>query len=370
MTLPSTSAKRARDVILSDYKTWEPWYHNFKLSVPANHWVYVDPDGEAIFPEPVAPEEPVLEQPPAPEISAISRPITRSTSASETDQQAAREAKYEEDLDRFYKKYEIYSFQSEQWEEFIDVEMELRGRILATVAQHKAVQLDAHLPVRKWLQTLIASTAPSLQTIQQPIRGDYRLLISEGYADWPTGGPSNWLDEWEDLISRADRCDVPFDDWLFDISTVWRSVPALKIFFDMVNIKIIQQKQGEYTTASVSAAIQRYWEQTVQSQTIERANTKPKSKKNRGRRGKPQRKHLARGSDSSERSAPPPMPRQPEERVETREDRDQMPCSYCGGTSHSISRCLFAPDEEDWITPDFLHAFNQGMRMGRSVGQL
>ena len=255
--------------------------------------MYIDPDGEAIYPEPVAPEKPVLEQPPTPEIPATSRRITRSTSASETDQQAAREAKYEKDLDWFYKEYEIYGFKKEHWWAFTDVEMELRCRIQATVAQNKAYQLDAHLPLRKWLQNLRASTAPSLQTIQRSIRGDYQLLMSEGFADWPTGGPSNWLDEWEDLISRAGRCNVPLEDWLFEISDVWRSVPALTYFFDIVYIKIREEKQGEYTTGSVSAAIRDHWEQTVQSQAIERANTKTKTEKKRRRRRKQQRKRRA-----------------------------------------------------------------------------
>ena len=59
------SAKASvKDILLSDQSTWDGWYENIKGSVPDYLWKYFDPDNDAIFPDPVAPVEPVMEPPP------------------------------------------------------------------------------------------------------------------------------------------------------------------------------------------------------------------------------------------------------------------------------------------------------------------
>lgn len=219
-----------------------------------------------------------------------------------------------------------------------------------------------------------ASTAPPLATIQRSIRIDYHRFMHEGLSDWPTGGPSKWLGKWEALISRAERYNVPLLDWLTDVSTVWRPVPALTGYFDTVERRVIEQKERKYTTASVSAAIQQNWEHIVQGRVVRRA--KPKTTrsgftaeevtlngeeadtpseatttKTTAKRGKKRRrnetdsqnpsagnppKRTSNGEEQSS-SATPDRPSRPNKKEGKRGDRS--PSSACGGKSHYFTRC-------------------------------
>ena len=52
---------RAKDIILIDQSTWEPWYQQIKGSVHNDFWAYFDPKGTDVCVKPVAPIEPILE---------------------------------------------------------------------------------------------------------------------------------------------------------------------------------------------------------------------------------------------------------------------------------------------------------------------
>ena len=233
------NTKVVKDVVLSNQSTWEPWFNNLKGSVPKHLWKFFDPEGTEVFLEPIAPVEPVLEPPPVAVPSQGSfGPSTRSTptlSSGETPAQlAAREGRYEKQLELFYKQHNIYSQRKREWDKISEAEIKLQDRVQSSVAQQKATQLDADLTVRQWLQALKASSAPSLATIQQSIWVDYQRFILNGYSEWPTGGPGNWIGKWEDLMNRARKYNVTIDAWLTDVSSVWRPVPALATYFDTV----------------------------------------------------------------------------------------------------------------------------------------
>lgn len=268
----------------------------------------------------------------------------------------------------------------------------LRDRIKVTVAQQKAAKLDADLPVRKWLQDLKASSALPLHMIRRSIRVDYQEFMSDGFVDWPTGGPSNWLGKWEDLISRAEKYNVPLEDWLTDVSTVWRPVPALRGYFDTVEHRVMEQKQGKYSTASVSAAIQQNWERIVQGQVVKRAKpkatrslfsteeatsnreeadssegTKTQTKKIGKRGGKGKRERREERSQRSQSRSPSPRPRSRSRsprphRAKKRGDR--QPCSACGGFSHSFATCfLVRGQEKDSIVEEARDRFTKNMKV-------
>ena len=56
------SAKSSvKDILFSDQSTWDRWYKNIKRSVPDYLWKYFNPDNDAIFVNPVAPVEPIME---------------------------------------------------------------------------------------------------------------------------------------------------------------------------------------------------------------------------------------------------------------------------------------------------------------------
>ena len=276
----TSTTKVVKDVILSNQSTWEPWFNNLKGSVPRHLWKFFDPEGTEVFLEPIAPVEPVLEPPPIPVPTlGSSGPSTRSTptlSNGETPAQlAARERRFEKQLELFYKQHNIYSQRKREWDKIIEVQIKLQDRIQSSVAQQKTTHLDADLTVRQWLQALKASVAPPLATIQQTVRVKYQRFILKGLSEWPAGGPGNWIAKWEDLMNRARKYNVIINAWLTDVSTVWRPVPALATYFDTVETRIIEQEAQRYTVASVSAAIQQHWEQVQQGSVVKR--TKPRT---------------------------------------------------------------------------------------------
>lgn len=143
------------------------------------------------------------------------------------------------------------------------------------MAQHKGFQLDTDLSVCQWLQALKASTAPPVETIKQSIRTGYQQFILIGYSDWPTGGLSNWVSKWEDLMHRAQKYSVTFDNWLDNVILIWKRVPALSNYFFTISTHIIQHKAYNYTVASVASNINRQWELEKQRDNVK--VSKPKT---------------------------------------------------------------------------------------------
>ena len=250
-----------KDVLLSDQSTWDGWYENIKGSVPDYLWKYFDPDGDAVFVEPIPPVEPVIEPPPVVPAS-FAGPSTRSTQppAETPEHQAGRESRYKENMDMYFKRHTIYRDVKKEWEYYHATQTKLRDKIQATVAKQKAAKLRAHLPVRTWLQDLKASSAPPEAITKRSISVEYHRFINIGLTEWPTGGPGAWLAKWEDLICRAEQFNVTLENWLTDVSSVWQRVPGVAGYFDEVERKVVQGKTDKYTSADISAAIQQYWE--------------------------------------------------------------------------------------------------------------
>ena len=240
----NTAAKAAKDLILSNPSTYHQWFANLRGAVPNHLWPYFDPEYDAMFVEPVPPIEPVNK--PVnnlPRVGAASgtraSAVSGSRAATETpEQQTAREAQYEKRMEPYFKRHTIYRDNLRQWEKYNECEAKLRERILGTVAQQKAAPLVPQNTVRKWLIDLKASTEPPKATVKQSIRVEYQRLMSVGFVEWPTGGPNNWLANWEDLVYRAKQYDEPLLNWLTDVSMVWQQVPDLNVYFKTVEIDI------------------------------------------------------------------------------------------------------------------------------------
>ena len=257
----SATPKVVKDVIFINQATWEPWFNSIRASVKDHLWRFFDPEGLNVFHEPLAHILPFPEQPPVAGISAAG-PSTRSTLAPGTvvktpAQQAARKLRNKKQLETHYKAVSTYSQLKRDWEKIANAQAKLRDRIQASVVQHKGSQLNADLSVRQWLQALKASTAPPVETIKQSIRVDYQRFVLVGYSDWPTGGPSNWVSKWKDLMHRAQKYSVTLNNWLNNVVYIWKRVPALSNYFFTVSTHIIQHRAYVYTVASVASDINR-----------------------------------------------------------------------------------------------------------------
>lgn len=201
----NTSAKASvKDVLLTDQSTWDPWYETIKSSVPEPLWKYFDPDGSAVYLEPIEPIELVRDQPQeTPASSSGHSTQSTQTLADTPDQQAARAARYKENMDIYFKQYQIYQGAKRDWTDYHTVTTKLRDKIQGSVAKQKAAKLRESLPVRTWLKELKAATASPEKVIKRSISVDYRQFMDSGFQEWPTGGPSAWLTKWEDLICRG-----------------------------------------------------------------------------------------------------------------------------------------------------------------------
>ena len=244
------------------------------------------------------------------------------------------------------------------------------------MAQHKGSQLDADLSVRQWLQVLKASTAPPVETIQQSIRVNYQFFVLVGYSDWPTGGPSNWVAKWEDLMHRAQKYSVTLNNWLNDVVHIWKRVPALLNYFFTVSTHIIQHRANYYTVALVASDINQQWELekqrnnvkvskpkttrsafTTQEATLgdadepaakaETTNASKKSLKKNKKRKRTSKKFSASSANvaaaavlasSSSTSLNPPRKTQRTEANKQTTD-GKKPCKACGIPYHNFSQC-------------------------------
>lgn len=216
------------------------------------------------------------------------------------------------------------------------------------MAKQKAAKLRADLPVRTWLKDLKASTAPPENVTKRSISVEYHRFIGYGNREWPSDGPSNWLAKWEEILTRAEQFGVSFDNWLTDVSTVWREVPELAVYFRTVERKVIEGKEDKYTPASIASAIQQHWERKKEGTAVKFSRprttrlafatdatfngeeapededttaTKKKSTKKRGRNA----------ATNNNEAGPSPGQSNPK-RVDNKDD--SFPCSACGGPTH------------------------------------
>ena len=387
-----SAAKAAKDVILSDSNTYYQWYENIRGSVPNHLWRYFDPDGEAIFVEPVPPIEPVDEPPPTITASGSAAHGTRASRApTETpEQRTARQSLFKEQMEMYFKRHAIYRDTLRQWEKYNECEAKLRERILATVVQQKAAPLVSHNSVRKWLSDLKASTQPPKALIKQNIRVEYQKLMSVGLLEWPTNGPSGWLAKWEDLIYRAKQYEEPLPNWLGDISMVWQRVPDLLVYFKNIELDIQKEEVDKYSYASVSSTIQQHWERKKQGLTLRFA--KPKSTRSafsmqevsfNGEEEPPlsptfdNDKSMAKNTKRKQNpAAKPNLSRRKRQNISHNRDRSQSPksdnrkqterdlCIACDGARHSFKSCyLVKGNDKNWISQKARRVFEENMKI-------
>ena len=120
-------------------------------------------------------------------------------------------------------------------------------------------KLCADKSVRTWLTDLKAMTEQVKKTTQCFIETEYKRLIAIGFLEWPQGGPTTWLAEWEDIIACAEQFNVSFPFWLTKVCTIWGRISGLIKYFENVEQDILLNKKGNYTMAAISAAIQFFW---------------------------------------------------------------------------------------------------------------
>ena len=391
-----TAAKTAKDVILSDPSTYYQWYENIKGSVPDQFWEYFDPESDA-DPEaikPIKPIKPVNTPPTA--VESLGPSTRNSRAATETpEQQASRGSQYEKRLDRYYQDFDIYKEEARQWEKYLDCKTKLRDRILLTVSQQKSARLVTSKSLREWITGLRDSTQPPKATVQMNIRVEYGRFMHQALGDWPSGGPSNWLAKWEDLICRAKQYDEPLRNWLMDVTLVWTNVHDLNVFFETVEFAIRKGDVAQYDQASISAEIQQCWEVKKQGSTLQLTKPKPTrsaftaatfdgeeppeaedadvtfngeeppetedADAEKGKQKKRSKKSERRKKRSRSRSPAP------EDRT-NRSDRKQSygPCQACGGPNHSFRRCYLVPGQDkdkDWISEKARETFRNNMKV-------
>ena len=122
-----------KNILLLDQSTWDRWYENIKGSVPDYLWNYSNPDNDAIFINPVAPVESVMEPPPKMSPLAPGLTTRNATHKKTREQQASCESKYKEDIDMYFKRYTIYTNTKKEWEYYHAIQTKLWDKIQATV---------------------------------------------------------------------------------------------------------------------------------------------------------------------------------------------------------------------------------------------
>ena len=275
-----------------------------------------------------------------------------------------------------------YKDAKENWKVYHAAQLKLQEKILETVTKQKAAKLRADLPVRTWLRDLKASTAPPENVTKRSISVEYHRFIGYGNREWPSGGPSNWLAKWEELLTRAEQFGVSFDNWLTDVSTVWGEVPELAVYFRTVEGKVIEGKEAKYTPVSIASAIQQHWERkregtavkfsrprTTRStfatdatfngeETPEAENTTATRKKSNKRHGRrPANKDDHKPDSSSGQTGGQGRSK----RVDNKDD--SFPCSACGGTKHCFKKCyLVWGKERDWIPDESRELLRENMK--------
>lgn len=291
-----------------------------------------------------------------------------------------------------------------KWERYHELEAKLKERIQSTVAPQKKATLRTIYSVRQWLTTLKDTTALAIETIRLNIQLEYKKHVSNTHLDWPSSGPTIWLAKWEELLNRAERYEENLPTWFKDVCLVWEQVPDLAAFFSNVKQGIWKGTTAEYTLPEISSSIHFYWEHRKQRSTLKPVN-KPKATqsafatqgptlngeeapdasvtpesaeatakttaeaakqpkqltKRKQRKGQNQQR---RRTDSNEESSNQPSSnrsRFPKSR--TTNNRKHDPCTACGGTSHTFSRCyLVLGLERDWLTDEAQDAFKNNMK--------
>ena len=76
------------------------------------------------------------------------------------------------------------------------------------------------------------------------------------------------------MICQGEQFNITLENWLTDVSLVWRQILGVAEYFDEIERKVVQGKQNKYLPADISAAIQQYWER--QKEDIILKFSKPK----------------------------------------------------------------------------------------------
>lgn len=190
-------------------------------------------------------------------------------------------------------------------------------------------------------------------------------------------------------MNRAKRYNVFFDNWLTDVSSIWRPVPALTGYFDDVKNQIIEQEAGRYTVASVSSALKYHWDRVQEGSVVKQAkpkttrlafttqeaieeetnepaaaakankssspkklNAKPKKKANRKRKrsfNNAQNTSANVAAVTSTSSGPPNSTNQNTTYLQNQNATKE--CTACGKIGHVFTRCWLVRGEKDkdWV---------------------
>lgn len=231
-------------VILDSPEHYYAWFAHVKGSVPKDLWMYFDPEGNAEFVPPVPVTFESI-QPGALSFQQLSAP----------------------NRTHYTTQKQLYNSDLAQYQRCIGEEAKLCQRITASVSVNKQHQLREDQSPREWLVHLRNSTKPSDAQMELFVRGRHRLLMLTKITEWPAGGPTKWLTDWEKLMADCERwCPALSDLWASDFRLVWGELQDAKRLCDRLGEATREELANDWDIFKASGLLQEaYAEKTMRS---------------------------------------------------------------------------------------------------------
>jgi len=162
---------------------------------------------------------------------------------------------------------QLYNSDIAHYQRYVGEEAKLCQRITASVSRNKQHQLREDQSPREWLVHLRTSTKPSDTQMELFVRGRHRLLMFTKIMEWPAGGPTKWLTDWEKLMADCERwCPGLSDLWASDFRLVWGELQDAKRLCDRLGEATREELANDWDIFKVSALLQEaYAEKTMRS---------------------------------------------------------------------------------------------------------
>jgi hypothetical protein len=225
--------------ILDSPEKFHLWFSQTKGSIPADLWKYFNPETsvEFIIPEPVTFST----------IKEGAQSLQQLTSSEKT---------------LFTQLRTLYNTDLAQYQRFLSEEAKLRNRVSSTVSQAKKTQLLPDETVREWIKALQTSTKPTDVHMQAIVKAKHRAMMGAKYLEWPTDGPDQWIEKWQELMNECKRWCPPFYEmWASDFNLVWGEVAGAQRLCDRLAEATTKNDLEEWSIPRASLELKHAWDQ-------------------------------------------------------------------------------------------------------------
>jgi hypothetical protein len=225
--------------ILDGPDKFHQWFAQTKGSVPEDLWEYFNPEASVEF---IVPE-----------------PVTFST-IKEGAQSLQQLTSSEKAL--FNSLRTLYNTDLAQYQRFLSEGAKLRNRVNSTVSRSKKTQLLPDKTVREWIKALQKSTKPTDVHMQAIVKARHRAMMGVKYLEWPTDGPDQWIEKWQNLMDECERWCPPFYEmWASDFNLVWGEVAGAQRLCDRLTDATTKNDLEEWDIPKASLELKHAWDQ-------------------------------------------------------------------------------------------------------------